>query len=143
MLSSCCNGWNPGASNQNGLLLAGPRRHCDGHCRDGPRRRSPKLETGANRNCEADTRLKWSDLFALALLSPHFALASQDKPDFLDRAVNYSAGDLARSKLKVSHAASGQAQEDPHIGAVGCDNRRLGGKTLCSELTHATGLSGA
>ena len=95
-------------------MFAGPGRHGDRHRRDGSSGGGPKLEPGADRNGEADTGFERNDLFAIALLSPHVALAGQDEPDLFDGAVNHGMRDLARSEFEVSHAACRQAEKDSH-----------------------------
>jgi hypothetical protein len=45
---------------------------------------------GTQRDRQADTRFKGNDLLLPLLLTPHFATAGQEKPDFFDCAMGDS-----------------------------------------------------
>ena len=65
------------------------------------------------------------DILALPLSPPHLAPPGEDEPDLLDRPVGDRRRGLAGREREVGQAATGEPQEDPHLGSVRRDRVAL------------------
>ena len=119
------------------LVLARPWRHRD---RDRGERRVAvvaELKARPGRDRERDARRHLDDLFPLPAAAPHPALAGQEIPDLLDRAVHDRPRDLARAEGEMRHAAAAGARQDAHLAAIRRDH--VGG--LAKRLGDGLGSS--
>lgn len=76
-----------------------------------------------------------NDLFAVTLLAPDLTAAAQKEPDFFRRSMGRRPGGLSGGEFEVGHASAFQAQQSPHLGAVGSDGDAAFGQTFWAEVT--------
>ena len=91
------------------------------------------LERRADGDREAKTGREFHDLFEAAGAAPHHAVACEDVPDLVDRAMTTRPGDGARGGLEVRRAAGRKGEELAHMRSVRCGRSGPGGELHCSE----------
>jgi hypothetical protein len=80
--------------------------------------------------------LDLNNLFKATLLAPDLTAAVQKEPDFFHRSMGRRPGGLSGGEFEVGHASAFQAQQSPHLGAVGSDGDAAFGQTFWAEVNH-------
>jgi hypothetical protein len=100
-----------------------------------------KLELGAQRDRQADTRFERHDLLMSLLPAPHFAAAGKDEPYFFDCAMCDGGRRLPGGEFEMGHAPTLKLQQNPHVGAVRGDDIRPIGQPHRFKRRHGFSLT--